>query len=270
MRKVFGTLESCVFVFLALLMLLPFAYMLVCSLQETYSPYLISLDFTTYTLDNWRKVFSVSGFLLWVRNSFFISITGVLLTLVVCGLAAYAFARLRFRGSGISYGIMMVSMVIPFPATVVPLWLIIGRMHSIDTFWPLILPIPAMLGVILIRQAIIELPNEIFECARIDGHGDFNIFLRVVIPAIRPILITVAVLFFARSWNSFLWPLIISNTDATKTLPVALAAMQGRASAVNYGITMAGAMINFLPPFILYIFLQKYFIKGITGSGLKV
>ena len=100
MRKVFGTLESCVFVFLALLMLLPFAYMLVCSLQETYSPYLISLDFTTYTLDNWRKVFSVSGFLLWVRNSFFISITGVLLTLVVCGLAAYAFARLRFRGSG--------------------------------------------------------------------------------------------------------------------------------------------------------------------------
>lgn len=269
-KKVLGWTESAVYIFLACLMLLPFGYMLICSLQVTYSEYMVSLDVTRFTLENWIKVFSVTGFTTWLRNSVFISVTGVLLTLVVCSLSAYAFARLRFRGSDFTWGVMMASMVIPFPATVVPLWLMMGKMHSIDTFWPLILPIPAMLGVILIRQAIIELPTELFECARIDGHGDFNIFLRVVLPSVRPILITVAVLFFARSWNSFLWPLIISNTDATKTLPVALAAMQGRASAVNYGITMAGSMINFLPPFILYIFLQKYFIKGIAGSGMKV
>lgn len=270
MKKALGFLESSIFVFLACLMLLPFGYMLICSLQVTYSEYVISFDVTKFTFDNWIKVFSVSGFTRWLQNSFFISITGVLLTLTVCSLSSYAFARLRFKGSKISWGAMMASMVIPFPATVVPLWLMVGKMHGIDKFWPLILPIPAMLGVILIRQAIVELPKELFECAKIDGHGDFSIFVRVVIPAISPILITVAVLFFARSWNSFLWPLIISNSDATKTLPVALAAMQGRASSVNYGITMAGSMITFLPPFILYVFLQKYFIKGIAGSGLKV
>lgn len=270
MKRILGFIEAAFFVLLSLLMLLPFVYMLICSLQETYSPYLISFDVSTYTLSNWQKIFSVSGFTLWLRNSFFISITGVLLTLVVCGLAAYAFARMKFAGSNIGYAALMVSMVIPYPVTVVPLWLMIGRMGGIDKFWPLILPIPAVLGIILIRQAILELPKEIFECAAIDGHGDFDIFLSVVVPSIRPILITVAILFFARSWNSFLWPLIMCNADATKTLPVGLAAMQGRASAVNYGITMAGAMITFLPPFLIYIFLQKYFIRGIAGSGLKV
>ncbi len=269
MKKSLSFCVSAVFVGMSLLMLLPFAYMLVCSLQETYSPFLISLDVSTYTPDNWLKIFRVSGFTRWLFNSVFISLAGVLLTLTVCSLGAYGFARKSFPGSNGLLTFLMVSMVIPFPATVVSLWLIMGKMQLIDSFWPLILPIPSMLGLLLIRGAILSMPKEMFESARIDGSGDFQIYLRVVLPVIRPVLITVAILYFARSWNSFLWPLIISNSDFTKTLPVGLAAMQGRASSVNYGITMAGSLFNFLPPFLLYVFMQKHFMAGITDGGIK-
>ena len=256
------------FVGLALLMLLPFAYMLVCSLQETYSPYLISFDLADYTLDNFRKTFAVSGFSLWLRNSIFISLSGVFLTLLVCSLGAYAFAKKRFAGSNALMGFLMLSMAIPFTATVVPLWLMMGKLHMIDHYFPLIAPIPSMLGLLLIRQAILSLPNELFESARVDGCRDLRIYWSIVLPVIKPILITVAILYFARSWNSFLWPLIISNTDATRTLPVGLASIQGT-HTINYGITMAGALMNFLPPFLVYVFFQRYFIAGIAGTGIK-
>ena len=256
------------FIGLALLMLLPFAYMLVCSLQETYSPYLISFDLADYTLDNFRKTFAVSGFSLWLRNSIFISLSGVFLTLLVCSLGAYAFAKKRFAGSNALMGFLMLSMAIPFTATVVPLWLMMGKLHMIDHYLPLIAPIPSMLGLLLIRQAILSLPNELFESARVDGCRDLRIYWSIVLPVIKPILITVAILYFARSWNSFLWPLIISNTDATRTLPVGLASIQGT-HTINYGITMAGALMNFLPPFLVYVFFQRYFIAGIAGTGIK-
>lgn len=256
------------FIGLALLMLLPFAYMLVCSLQETYSPYLISFDLADYTLDNFRKTFAVSGFSLWLRNSIFISLSGVFLTLLVCSLGAYAFAKKRFAGSNALMGFLMLSMAIPFTATVVPLWLMMGKLHMIDHYFPLIAPIPSMLGLLLIRQAILSLPNELFESARVDGCRDLRIYWSIVLPVIKPILITVAILYFARSWNSFLWPLIISNTDATRTLPVGLASIQGT-HTINYGITMAGALMNFLPPFLVYVFFQRYFIAGIAGTDIK-
>lgn len=256
------------FIGLALLMLLPFAYMLVCSLQETYSPYLISFDLADYTLDNFRKTFAVSGFSLWLRNSIFISLSGVFLTLLVCSLGAYAFAKKRFAGSNALMGFLMLSMAIPFTATVVPLWLMMGKLHMIDHYFPLIAPIPSMLGLLLIRQAILSLPNELFESARVDGCRDLRIYWSIVLPVIKPILITVAILYFTRSWNSFLWPLIISNTDATRTLPVGLASIQGT-HTINYGITMAGALMNFLPPFLVYVFFQRYFIAGIAGTGIK-
>ena len=191
------------FVGLALLMLLPFVYMLVCSLQETYSPYLISFDLADYTLDNFRKTFAVSGFSLWLRNSIFISLSGVFLTLLVCSLGAYAFAKKRFAGSNALMGFLMLSMAIPFTATVVPLWLMMGKLHMIDHYFPLIAPIPSMLGLLLIRQAILSLPNELFESARVDGCRDLRIYWSIVLPVIKPILITVAILYFARSWNSF-------------------------------------------------------------------
>ena len=210
----------------------------------------------------------LGGFSLWLRNSIFISLSGVFLTLLVCSLGAYAFAKKRFAGSNALMGFLMLSMAIPFTATVVPLWLMMGKLHMIDHYFPLIAPIPSMLGLLLIRQAILSLPNELFESARVDGCRDLRIYWSIVLPVIKPILITVAILYFARSWNSFLWPLIISNTDATRTLPVGLASIQGT-HTINYGITMAGALMNFLPPFLVYVFFQRYFIAGIAGTGIK-
>lgn len=268
MKKVVNCFTTVVAVGLTLMMLLPFAYMIIVSLQKTYSPYLISFDVTTYTFDNYLKIFELSGFSRWLGNSIFISVSGVILTLCVCSLAAFAFAKKRFPGNDRLFFVLFLTMCIPFPATVVPLWLMTGWAGLIDTFWPLILPIPSMLGVVLIRQAILSVPKEMFECARLDGCNDFRIFSKIVTPIIRPVLITVGILYFSRSWNSLLWPLIVSNTDMTKTLPVGLSAIQGTTD-VNYGITMAGAMMNFLPPFLVYVFMHRYFLAGITGNGLK-
>lgn len=268
MRKIIEITEDTFYVLLAMLMLLPFIYMIVCSFQETYSPYIISFNVKNYSFINYKKIFKVSGVPYWIRNSLFISIMGVLWTIFTCVLAAYGFVRKRFHKKEKLFILFILSMAIPYPATVVPQWIMMGKINWIDTFWPLILPIPSFFGVLLIRQAIQNIPSELFECAIIDGCSERKILYQIVLPVIKPILLTVGIIFFARSWNSFLWPLIVSNTDATKTLPVGLAALQGTHN-VNYGIVMAGSMINFFPPLVVYLFLQKYFVAGIAASGLK-
>ena len=171
MKKIGNCFIGMLVILLTAFMLLPFAYMLVCSLQETYSPYLISFDISTYTLDNYKKIFHVSGFTSWLSNSLFISVTGVVWTLCICSLAAFAFAKKRFPGNDKLFFLFFATLCIPFPATVVPLWLLTGRLGLMDTFWPLILPIPSMLGVVLIRQAVIGIPKEMFECARQIGRA---------------------------------------------------------------------------------------------------
>lgn len=268
MKKTIRAIESFFYILIAFLMLLPFIYMLVSSFQETYSPYIISFKVTDYTLLNFKKVVKVSGVPNWFRNSLFISTVGVFWTIISCVLAAYGFVRKRFNNKDKIFILFILSMAIPYPATVVPQWLMMGKIGWIDTFWPLILPIPSFLGVLLIRQAIQNMPEEVFESAIVDGCSDRKVLFQVVIPMIKPILLTVAIIYFSRSWNSFLWPLIISNTDAIKTLPVGLAALQGTHN-VNYGIVMAGSVLNFLPPFIVYLFLRKYFVAGTAATGLK-
>lgn len=268
MKKITKSITTFFVVLLTLFMLLPFIYMLLASLQITYSEYKISFDFTKFTLHNYRAILQLSGFTSWLKNSCFISIVGVIWTILICSMAAYAFAKKQFPGNDKIYFMFFATLCIPFPATVVPLWLMVGKLGLMDTFWPLILPIPSMLGVVLIRQAIIAIPREMFESAKLDGCSDRKVFAKIVLPIIRPILITVAILFFTRSWNSLLWPLIVSNTDATRTLPVGLASMQGGRD-INYGFIMAGSMMNFLPPFLVYIFMHKYFLAGITGNGIK-
>ncbi|WP_130863895.1 carbohydrate ABC transporter permease [Bacilliculturomica massiliensis] len=268
MKKVCGVMLDLFFLTLAFIMVFPFLYMLVVSFQETYSPYLLSFDPADYSLDNYFLLFQRSGFFLWVRNSFLVSISGVLLTLAICSTAGYAFAKLRFPGNDRIFFFLFAAMAIPFPATVVPLWIIMGKVGIASTMASLILPVPTFLGVILFRQAFLSIPGDMIESAKIDGCTDFQTFAAVVLPLVRSTVMSVAIIYFARSWNSLLWPMIMAGGDYNRTLPVGLAAMQDL-YVVNYGLSMAGAVINFLPPFIVYLLLQKYFIQGVVSSGLK-
>lgn len=268
MKKIVNYIEHIFYIALAIIMLSPFIYMIITSFQETFSPYFVSLDFSEYSLNNYYNLFEISSLKYWFRNSMFISIVGVIWTLVSCISAAYAFIVKKNSSKHIIYIILFMALSIPYTATVIPQWLMMGKLNLIDTFWPLILPIPNFIGVIMIEESIESIPIEMFETARIDGVSDFIFLIKVIIPIIKPILITVSIIFFARSWNSFLWPLVMSNTDATKTLPVGLASLQGT-HTVNYGLIMAGAVINFLPPFLMYLILQKQFNKGALTAGLK-
>ena len=158
--------------------------------------------------------------------------------------------------------------MVPSQVILIPLFRIAQKLHLLNTYLILALPEVNAFGVFLIRQFITSVPDDLIEAARIDGCREFRIFYSIVVPLIKPVLVSLTVFTFITTWNDFVWPLIaITNTNRS-TLTLALASLQGN-YATNYGLVMAGATLTFMPPFILYIFLQKEFVEGIALSGVK-
>jgi len=154
--------------------------------------------------------------------------------------------------------------------TFIPLFVLVTRMGLINSYGGLILPfLAAPIGVFIMRQFIRQLPDSLFEAARLDGAGELRIFFRIVLPLSGPALATVAILQFLYTWNEFLWPLVAAQTEDRYTLPVAIALISNGAKSVNYGLLMAGAVVIVLPILGLFLVLQRYFIQGVATTGLK-
>lgn len=211
----------------------------------------------------------------WLFNSLFTATAATLLVLVLDSLAGYAFARMRFRGRGVLFMIVLSMLFVPIQITIIPLFIMFSRLSLTDTYWALILPVGAnVTGVFLMRQFFLSIPGELEEAARVDGASALRIFWSVVLPLARPALTAVAILTFLSTWNSFLWPLIVTRSDSVRTLPVGIAQflslrpgmVQGQ---MSIGQSMAGAVIAALPPIIVFVILQRYFIEGIARTGLK-
>lgn len=211
----------------------------------------------------------------WLFNSLFTATAATLLVLVLDSLAGYAFARMRFRGRGILFMIVLSMLFVPIQITIIPLFIMFSRLSLTDTYWALILPVGAnVTGVFLMRQFFLSIPGELEEAARVDGASALRIFWSVVLPLARPALTAVAILTFLSTWNSFLWPLIVTRSDSVRTLPVGIAQflslrpgmVQGQ---MSIGQSMAGAVLAALPPIIVFVILQRYFIEGIARTGLK-
>lgn len=211
----------------------------------------------------------------WLFNSLFTATAATLLVLVLDSLAGYAFARMRFRGRGVLFMIVLSMLFVPIQITIIPLFIMFSRLSLTDTYWALILPVGAnVTGVFLMRQFFLSIPGELEEAARVDGAGALRIFWSVVLPLARPALTAVAILTFLSTWNSFLWPLIVTRSDSVRTLPVGIAQflslrpgmVQGQ---MSIGQSMAGAVIAALPPIVVFVILQRYFIEGIARTGLK-
>jgi lactose/L-arabinose transport system permease protein len=189
---------------------------------------------------------------------------------MVCAMAGYALAKFRFIGRALVFGIVLVALTIPFEVRIIPQYLLIARDLGLSNTWyAIILPgLANALGVFFMRQNMLSVPSELLEAARIDGAGEGRIFLQVVLPIMQPALAAVSIVLFLFQWNDFLWPLLVLTARESYTIPVALGTLVGL-TRVSWGGIMVGTAIATVPFLVMFLFLQRYFVAGITAGAVK-
>lgn len=202
-------------------------------------------------------------------NSVFVSLLYVILALAICTLAAYSLSKFNFKGRNVIFTFFMVSMMIPSQATIIPLFRLMSNLDLLNTYFVLIAPQLCLpFAIFLMRQNFLSFPDALIEAARIDGAGELRIFLRIVLPAMKPALAATSIYLFMMSWNNFMWPLIVTTSSDMYTFPVALSSLVGF-SIIDYGQIMVGISIATIPIIIFFLLLQKHFIAGMLGSAVK-
>ncbi|WP_092625391.1 carbohydrate ABC transporter permease [Jiangella sp. DSM 45060] len=205
----------------------------------------------------------------WFLNSLLAATLHMVLVLTVASTAAYALARLHFRGRGVLFVVIVSTLFVPGFVFLIPNYLIIDQLGWLDTVWALAVPGAAgAFGVFFLRQFFAMLPGELEEAALIDGANQWQIFTRIVLPNSKPALATLAVLSFLANWNDFIWPIYVLFSPERLTLPAGLKLLQG-AYTTDYPVIMAGAFVASVPVLILFLFTQRYVIEGVSRSGLK-
>ncbi|MCX5329273.1 MULTISPECIES: carbohydrate ABC transporter permease [unclassified Streptomyces] len=223
------------------------------------------------TFDNFLRLFRTEGFGQFMVNSVVVAAIVVVGNIVAASAAGYALAKLDFAGKRLAFGAVMAAMMVPFTAVFVTQFVITVDLGLADTLTGIALPGVAMpLSVFIMRQYAMSIPDELLEAARIDGAGEFRIFFRIFLPLSGPAVATITIMSFLASWNNFIWPLIVAQSMDTYTLPVGLAATsQAAANVKDYGLLLAGAIVVMLPVLVLFLFLQRYFVQGISGTGMR-
>lgn len=202
-------------------------------------------------------------------NSIVVVVIYTALSLIVCTMAGYAFAKFRFKGRDAIFGLFLLSMMVPYHALVIPLFKMMAAWGWLDSYQALILPNLAYpFAIFLMRQNMLAVPDPMMEAGRIDGVTEWGLFTRIIIPSVKPALAATAIFLFMYQWNSFLWPLIAIQTKEMYTLPVALSSLFGL-SRIDYGQVMAGVTIATGPIILFFLLLQRHFISGMLGSAVK-
>ena len=255
----------------AILALLPLYWMIVTAIQEptltvTFPPEWFPAN---PTLFNFERLFQRPHIFRWTLNSLIVATTVTLAQILTCAMAGYSFAKKQFPGSNFLFYLYIASMMVPGQVTLVPLFLIMSKLDLLNTYWGLILPaVASPFGVFLMKQFISTLPTELIEAAIIDGCSEWQTFYRVVLPLAKPGLAVLGIFTFMGQWNEFLWPLIITNSSAMRTLPVGLGILQEELP-MQYGLLMAGATYAAVPMIIIFFTFQRYFLEGVTVGALK-
>ena len=256
---------------LAVLSLAPLLWMLSVSLMQPgeashFPPPLLP---AALALDNYRELFLRAGMGRYLFNSLAIATLTTLLSLLLNTLAGYAFAKLRFAGREHVFRILLAALVIPGQVAMMPLFLLLKQMHLVNSYAGAIVPgMAGIFGIFLVRQYARSIPDELLEAARIDGAGEFRIFWQIVLPALKPILVTLAIFSFLGAWNDFMWPLIVLSDEHLHTLPVALASLS-REHVQDNELMMAGSVVTVLPVLLLFLALQRYYLQGLMVGSVK-
>ena len=202
-------------------------------------------------------------------NSAFLATAVTALSVLINGMAGYAFAKFRFSGRDAIYRTLLGALLIPAQVAMLPLFLLLKQMGLVNTYAGAMIPgLASIFGIFLVRQYALAIPDDLLDAARMDGAGEWRIFRSVVLPVIQPILVTLAVFTFMGTWNDFMWPLIVLSSEQKYTLPVALATLSLE-HVQDTELMMAGAVLTILPVLVVFIVLQRYYIEGITAGSVK-
>ena len=222
------------------------------------------------TLENYRHVFDKLPFVKITLNTFLIASTVTIFKTITGLLAAYAFVYFRFKGKGFLYFIMLSTLFIPFTVTMIPNYLLISKIGLRDRIWGVALPqLADVLGIFLLRQAMRGIPLALIEAARMENIGHMKIMRDIVIPLVRPSIISTGIIFFINSWNEYVWPVLILKSKENYTLSLALQMYISAEGGTEFTIAMAVSVLTVLIPLVLYIIFQRYIINTFAASGLK-
>jgi multiple sugar transport system permease protein len=221
------------------------------------------------TLEHYRDLFVTQGMGRYMLNSLILATLATVLALLFTVPAGYAFAKLRFAGRDRLFQLLVAALVVPAQIGTLPLFLMLKSMGLVNTYAGALVPwLASIFGLFLVRQYALSIPDEMLEAARVDGASEGQIFRRVVLPTLQPIVVTLGLFVFLGSWNDFLWPLIVLTDQSNYTLPVALAAMS-REHVMDAEMMMAGAVVTVAPVLILFLALQRYYIRGMLAGSVK-
>jgi len=254
-----------------LITLAPFIWMLSASFMadghaSVYPPRFLP---DIFTLEQYHKLFISLNVTRNFLNSLFLSLIVTFVSLFLNSMAGFAFAKYHFKAKDKIFNILLSSMIIPAQVTMLPLFLMLKSLGLINTYFAIIIPgLANIFGIFLIRQYALSIPDSLIEAARIDGASDFQIYRIIILPLCMPILVTLAIFTFLGTWNDFLWPLIVLTNDSMYTLPVALANLMGEHTR-DPELMMAGSVITIIPVLLVFLALQKYYIRGIMMGSVK-
>jgi multiple sugar transport system permease protein len=220
-------------------------------------------------LDHYRALFARLHLARAFANSAVIALTATALSVLINGMAGFAFAKLRFMGRDRIFRLLLVGLVIPVQVGMLPLFLLFKSLGLANTLAGVVIPSCASIfGIFMVRQYALGIPDDLLDAARIDGASEARIFLSIALPQLRPILVTLAVFTFLSTWNDFLWPLVVLSDDAKYTLPVALASLAGE-HVQDTELMMAGAVLTVIPVLAVFAVLQRHYVRGLLVGGVK-
>lgn len=260
----------------SLLCIFPFYWMILNSFKQPLEIFKVPVDIFTFnlTLTSYKAVFQYEDGIIWraYLNSIFIALCSTLGTLFTSSLAAFAFAKLKFKGNKALYALFIATLMIPGQVTTLPLFVIFTGLRWTDTFLPLIVPgvLINTYGVFMLRSFIVSIPNELLEAAEVDGCSYFKKYTSIILPLLKPALITLGLFTFIGSWNNYFGQLIYLNSPERTTIPLLIAGLkESRMTGVEWGRIMAASTLSIVPIAIVYLKCQKYFVQGIATTGIK-
>lgn len=273
-KDLWKTISVVILIIASILVLLPFLWMISTSLQpDLKSVYQIPPQWIPKPIRwrNYLQAWNSAPFNIYLRNSIIVAVSATVLQLVNACLSAYAFSWLKFPGRDIIFLFFLAVLMIPSQVTLVPNYIVISRLGWINTFWALIVPVSVTaFGTFLIRQAFLSVPKDLIDAAVMDGASHFQILFTLLVPLNLPTLLTFALLSFNWRWNNYFWVLVMTNSDKMRTLPVGLVQMRmGPEQGSQWQIIMAATVLVILPILLIFAFFQRYFVEGVTRSGLK-
>ena len=265
---VFSVLGLLILLLFAAICIAPFIYMTIMSFTQSTTLMLHWSDINFGDFTNFNYVLKKTGFIRALTNSVIVVFCSCLFNCIIASMAAYGFAKKTFPGSKAIFRMYLLTLMIPGQVTMIPVFIMMNKAGLTNTYFALIVVILNAFGVFLIRQFMDTVPDELLEAAKVDGCPEYRIFIQIVIPLIKPVLISLVVFTFVTSWNDFLWPLVSTSNSDMYTLTVALSLLKTQYQT-NYGLIMAGAALAAVPIIIVFLLFQKYFTKGIMLGAVK-